>query len=348
LKVLKCQEIEDVIQDVPKENRIAKLVKTSLAHYFHCYRSPSVHHPPGTMIGWAFIFILLTMGKSKLTLADKEQALKIKELKWKIKDLETPEYKKLSTWTGIGAIAIAIAGLGIQFASNQLESQIAELKLNEARQQKAAVDSTLKQSQSNLQIIRDEVKAEQAKVAEARIELQKLNDAIANSTLPPEKKESLLQIASTTEQQLSAETQNPTLVARDSSKTKSIAQNNGTPTIQEYPDDPQKGKWGMQSKVNGREITAEVKQLRGNFFDVTIKVVSTDPNRPLQGQVIFHLHNTFVKTNPVVNVVNGEAVLILRRVYGSFTVGAEADNRETRLEFDLVDAKGATEKFRTR
>src|ERR1043165_6867542 len=48
------------------------------------------------------------------------------------------------------------------------------------------------------------------------------------------------------------------------------------------PDDPQKGMFGGQSRVNRRELFAEVREIEVDWFEATISVRSTDPARPLE------------------------------------------------------------------
>lgn len=116
-----------------------------------------------------------------------------------------------------------------------------------------------------------------------------------------------------------------------------------------YTDDPQKGRWGKESSRNGRQLTAIVKRKEGSYslFTLALKVSSIDPLRPLQGSVVFHLHNTFPNPNPVIYVTNGEATLSLV-AWGAFTVGAEADGGATALELDLSKLTDAPEVFKAR
>jgi hypothetical protein len=125
--------------------------------------------------------------------------------------------------------------------------------------------------------------------------------------------------------------------------------NQSNPTEPEYFDDPQKNKWGGQAARNGRIMTATVMPSSvKEFYRVEIKVISTDPSRPLTGFVLFHLHDTFRNPDPVIAVQNGSAILKLNMVYGAFTVGAEADNGYTQLELDLAELPNAPEEFRSR
>ena len=116
-----------------------------------------------------------------------------------------------------------------------------------------------------------------------------------------------------------------------------------------YPNDPQKGQWGVISERNGRKLSATVKERQDlpDYYLVNIKVTSTS-GMPLKGLVNFHLHNTFINPDPIISVINNEANLYLKKVYGAFTVGAEMDNGNTRLELDLAELKDAPKKFKER
>ena len=77
-------------------------------------------------------------------------------------------------------------------------------------------------------------------------------------------------------------------------------------------------------------------------------VEGTNKDLPLKGLVKFHLHNTFLNPDPIIAVQDGKAVLKLSKVYGAFTVGAEADDGQTLLELDLADDESLPEEFRER
>jgi hypothetical protein len=105
---------------------------------------------------------------------------------------------------------------------------------------------------------------------------------------------------------------------------------------EEHYDDPQKGKWGGESKNATREIVVgKIEPLKTDrdFFRVPLTVRSTDPKRPVAGKVTFHLHDTFHPDVRVVEPQNGLATLELVS-YGAFTVGVETDDGG-RLEIDL-------------
>lgn len=103
--------------------------------------------------------------------------------------------------------------------------------------------------------------------------------------------------------------------------------------------DPQKGKWGGKSVNNGRKLSAKVEKIPNENYvrRVIFRVSSTNQvEKPLKGKVVFHLHPTFTRQIREADVVDGIAEISLV-AYGAFTVGAEADNGGTLLEFDLVD-----------
>lgn len=111
--------------------------------------------------------------------------------------------------------------------------------------------------------------------------------------------------------------------------------------------DPQKGQWGGKPEVNSRRLSATVEaaSMQG-FYKVTLLVESTSDQIPLTGEVRFYLHDTFYNPERVEKVKEGKAVLELHGVWGSFTVGAVADNGATELELDLAELPGITEEFR--
>ena len=115
-----------------------------------------------------------------------------------------------------------------------------------------------------------------------------------------------------------------------------------------YDSDPQKGQWGGHAVRNGRELSASIgpsKDDGEDWYQIALVVRSTDSSTPLTGIVKFHLHPTF-PTPVKVDVNNlGEAHLELL-AWGSFTVGAEADEGRTTLELDLAEVPGAPQQFK--
>lgn len=112
------------------------------------------------------------------------------------------------------------------------------------------------------------------------------------------------------------------------------------------PNDPQKGRWGGQPISNNRRLAATIEPVSFNsdLCRVSLKVVSTNRNKPLAGNVVFHLHHTFPNPDVLVEVKEGEAGLDVV-AWGAFTVGAEADAGLTRLELNLGHVPGGSESF---
>lgn len=114
-------------------------------------------------------------------------------------------------------------------------------------------------------------------------------------------------------------------------------------------DDFQKGKWGGQAKLDDRILTATITESKWGkeYFDIELKVQSTNSDKPLLGKVKFHLHPTFRNMTPEVNAVNGQAKLNIIG-WGAFTVGAQMDDDAVKLELDLASVKSAPQLFRSR
>jgi hypothetical protein len=115
-----------------------------------------------------------------------------------------------------------------------------------------------------------------------------------------------------------------------------------------HPDDPNKGQFGELAEANGRRLTATIKPEGGSKSArcrVIIQVLSTDPARPLTGKVKLHLHPTFGQWSAYDVDVKGGVAQDTIVSYGAFTIGAEADSGNTRLELDLTDVPGGTEAF---
>ena len=120
------------------------------------------------------------------------------------------------------------------------------------------------------------------------------------------------------------------------------------------PLDPQKSQWGGEPVRNGRRLRAEAVREQsvrefGDHGEVKafcvfhLVVEATEDAAPLEGDVVFHLHDSFPVPLYKQAVVDGQARLENIIAYGAFTIGAEADDGATRLELDL----GADESFPT-
>lgn len=119
-------------------------------------------------------------------------------------------------------------------------------------------------------------------------------------------------------------------------------------THTDYDSDPQKGQWGGHAARNGRELSATIRPHEEDgedWYQIALLVRSTDSTAPLTGTVRFHLHPTFATPVEVDVDEHGEAHLELL-AWGSFTVGAEADEGRTKLELDLAEIPDAPEQFK--
>ncbi len=110
--------------------------------------------------------------------------------------------------------------------------------------------------------------------------------------------------------------------------------------------DSQKGRWGGSAVSNGRTLSAFIDPDDDGLFKVRLEVSSTDPGKPLKNLVRFHLIDNFKNPDPSIIPIGGKAVLLLDKVYGPFTVGAEIDQEDTQLELDLRQVKDAPKGFR--
>jgi hypothetical protein len=115
-------------------------------------------------------------------------------------------------------------------------------------------------------------------------------------------------------------------------------------------DDPQKGQWNSKSINNERELKATVTEETKGLYKINLQVVSTDPkNNPLKtgDLILFALHNTF--GDPPFKLVKADkhTAELSFYSYGSFTVGAFADNGTTELELDLAELPNVSSYFKT-
>jgi hypothetical protein len=112
--------------------------------------------------------------------------------------------------------------------------------------------------------------------------------------------------------------------------------------------DPWKGKFGGNSSMNRRSISATVRQIIHDpeWFLVHLVVTGHPGADPLRDPVYFYLHDSFPVDSMVVQPENGRAELRLR-AWGAFTVGVITDGGNTLLELDLAGEE-FPEPFRSR
>jgi hypothetical protein len=113
--------------------------------------------------------------------------------------------------------------------------------------------------------------------------------------------------------------------------------------------DLQKGRWGGIPERNGRRLEAEVTDVQRATFNVDLIVRSSDGS-PLDGPVLFHLHDTYPrKTIHIRGIRDGNfAVLEEVTAYGTYTVGAQvkaAVGRWASLELDLATVERIPSRF---
>ena len=112
-------------------------------------------------------------------------------------------------------------------------------------------------------------------------------------------------------------------------------------------DDPNKGQFGGSPERDGYRLTAKVTPLAGASSSrcrVKLVVMSTDPGKRLQDHVTFYLHPTFGQWARYEVEVKGNVAEDEITSYGAFTVGVETSDG-VRLELDLMDVQGGTQRF---
>lgn len=114
-----------------------------------------------------------------------------------------------------------------------------------------------------------------------------------------------------------------------------------------YSSDPQKGRFGGKSSVNGKTLTADYSPyILPGFLNLTIKVSTTEDD--LNSDVYLFLHNSFAKSIIHLDGSGKKEVEYRIPAYGAFTIGAIADNGNTLLELDLSELKNFPEDFRNK
>lgn len=117
-----------------------------------------------------------------------------------------------------------------------------------------------------------------------------------------------------------------------------------------HHDDPQKGQWKSNAINNERELKATVIEETKGLYKIKLQVVSTNPkHNPLKNGdlILFALHNTFGDPPFKLVKVDKQSAELNFYSYGSFTVGAFADNGTTELELDLGELPNVSSHFKT-
>ena len=116
--------------------------------------------------------------------------------------------------------------------------------------------------------------------------------------------------------------------------------------------DLQMGRWGGSPDRDGRRLSAVLGEVRQNLFFVDLMVESTDGS-PLDGPVLFHLHDTYPRHIIHIRRIRDGKRAILEEVSatGIYTVGAQVragDRRWTSLELDLATLPNLPSRFLSR
>ena len=122
----------------------------------------------------------------------------------------------------------------------------------------------------------------------------------------------------------------------------------GTLEDADWNTDPNKGEFGGAPAANDRVLEATITPAAGSdsaACKVRLCVRSTNPAKPLTGDVTFHLHPTFRQWKSYKVPVKGGVAEDTITSWGRFTVGAVADEGATSLELDLANVSGGTSKF---
>ena len=115
-------------------------------------------------------------------------------------------------------------------------------------------------------------------------------------------------------------------------------------------DDPQKGQWKSNAINNERELKAKYHEETQGLYKIDLEVVSTnEKTNPLKDgeYVLFALHNTFGNPPFKLVKVDNQSAKLSFYCYGSFTIGAFADNGTTELELDLAELPNVSSYFKS-
>ncbi len=237
-----------------------------------------------------------------------------------IKNTECPPLKDYFLFFGYCLLA---AAAGIRFISSIMDSVIKDKQI---AQQKEKIEKTEDEKE------KEKKAKEEAEKAKEKAEKEKLKLAAQDMREAEQAEKEILHL---------------TNIRTMSLHEKAVA---GSPAISPVTntEDRQKGRFGGRNENNGRKLSAVVaNEPKGIFYDFTIMVESTDNTRPLTGEVILFLHDSFTPNVVKLTVADGKAVY-KNIAYGAFTVGAVADNGNTLLELDLAEDKNFPKEFRER
>lgn len=112
-----------------------------------------------------------------------------------------------------------------------------------------------------------------------------------------------------------------------------------------FPDDPQKGRFGGQQQRQGFSLYADFSATKSKQW---IRIVLRIEGPAVDGQPAqFYLHDSFHPQMEEVTFKNGKALLTVT-AWGGFTVGAWVPQENVELELDLTNLTNAPDTIRTR
>jgi hypothetical protein len=183
----------------------------------------------------------------------------------------------------------------------------------------------------------------QLSVTSSRVIQALINSGISDATLAPTT--ILPQLAASLASPISAL---ETSIQLALAELLSLIERNSSDNLDIWNSDPNKGKFGSKSRMQGASISlvsfAETKD--NEFLALQLEVRTTPRAIPITGPVTFYLHPTFSPSQQKVAPLNGVATFTCYAL-GSFTVGAETSDGR-RLELDLSEIEALPMWFRTR
>ena len=106
--------------------------------------------------------------------------------------------------------------------------------------------------------------------------------------------------------------------------------------------DKNEGKFGRSPCRKGRMLWASVRSIATGWYEVELEVTAL--NGELEGQIEFHLHDSFPHSVLIAEARNNRASVSIE-CFGSFVVGAVLDKKRTKLELDLGGLPGVPRGF---
>ncbi|MCF6404870.1 hypothetical protein L3C95_18365 [Chitinophaga filiformis] len=112
-----------------------------------------------------------------------EQSLRIEELKLKVRELNKSEYKKISTWTGLVAIFVAVSGVITQGVLYEIKSVKAQNELDSALRKKDLANLEVRQLSQKRDSLGMEVRRLDSIFARNTRNIEKISDELDNAQL---------------------------------------------------------------------------------------------------------------------------------------------------------------------